>query len=111
MATIEDFMQISKVIGVDQYIFIDHKGNIIAHDIKHPERAAIMVFSCGQNSYGIGKTRLNYVLFPRENKKNFFIFPIGKYYLGVVKEQSINNLDLTTNIANFLNGLLKKRHQ
>ncbi|WP_300463897.1 roadblock/LC7 domain-containing protein [Desulfobacula sp.] len=105
------FMQIATVTGVDQYIVVDHMGQIIAHDIKDPERSAGMVFACGRNAYAIGKTRLKYVLFPRENQKNFFIFPVGNYYLGVVKEHSIDNSVLTDNIMTFLTGLLKVRPQ
>ena len=105
----EAFMQITAVTGVDQYIVVDHKGQIVSHDIKDSERSAGMVFSCGRNACAIGKTRLKYVLFPRKNHKNFFIFPVGNYYLGVVKEQSIDNLVLTDNIATFLIGLLNER--
>jgi hypothetical protein len=107
----EAFIQIAAVTGVDQYIVVDHKGQITAHDIKDPERSAGIVFSCGQNAYAIGKTRLKYVFFCRENQKNLFIFPVGNYYLGVVKEQSIDNLALTDSIITFLTGLLKERPQ
>ncbi|NOX33811.1 MAG: roadblock/LC7 domain-containing protein [Deltaproteobacteria bacterium] len=106
MAEIEELKQISRVKGVDQYIIVDQNGKLLAHDIKNPQKASAMVSSCGKNSFAIGKTRLEYVVFSRENKKNIFIFPIGNYYLGVVKQKSINNIAMADNIIKFLKGLL-----
>ena len=44
----EKFLQISTIKGVDQYIFLDNKGKVAAHDIKDPQKASDMVFSCGK---------------------------------------------------------------
>ncbi len=60
-------MQISKVSGVDQYILVDQKGKITAHDIKDAERTADMVFSYGRNSFSINKSKSQYLIFPRKN--------------------------------------------
>ena len=103
------FMQISKISGVDQYILVDQKGKITAHDIKDTEKTAKMVFSCGQNSFGINKDKSPYLIFPRENKKKIYIFPVGNYYLGVVKSKLIDNLTFVDNIVSFLKDLRKKR--
>lgn len=111
MPPLKEFRQIAEVTGVDQYIFVDQKGNIAAHDIQNPEQTAAMVFFCGKNSYAIGKTRLNHVIFSRRNHKDFFIFPVGNYYLGVIKEKTINNFVLTENIIKFLKDLLEKEAQ
>ena len=75
--------QISKVKGVDQYIFVDHGGKIIAHEISNPQKAGKMVFSCGQNIQTIGKNRFSYAIFSRENKKDILIFFNNTYFLGV----------------------------
>lgn len=105
MTTLEEFKLISKLTGVDQYILVDHMGKIAVHDIKDPERLSGIVFSCGKNSYAIGKTGFKYVLFSRKNQKNIFIFPVGNYYLGVIKLKNINNDVLADNIINFLQSL------
>ena len=111
MTTLKEFIQISKLTGVDQYILVDCKGKIAAHDMKNPERVAGMVFSCGRNSFAIGKALFRYVIFFRKNQKNIFIFPVGNYYLGVVKQTNVNNFVLADNIIKFLKGLLKKKSQ
>jgi len=109
MAGLEGFKQISRLTGVDQYVLIDQKGRIAAHDIKDARRAADMVYSCGKNLFTIGKTRLRYVVFSRKNQKHIFIFPVGNYYLGVVKQKNMNAFVLADNIIKFIKGLFKEK--
>ena len=106
MATLKDFMKISKLPGVDQYILVDRKTKVVAHDIKDPQKIAGMIFSCGQNCFAIGKTQFKYLIFSRKNQKNIFIFPVGNYYLGVVKLKNIDNFVIADNIIKFLKGLV-----
>ena len=108
---LKKFKQISKVSGVEQYILVNQKAKIIAHNIKDPERTADMVFSCGHNSFSINKSDAQYIIFPRKNQENIFIFPVGNYYFGVVKLKFIDNLVLADNIVKFLKDLTKKRSQ
>jgi hypothetical protein len=105
MTTLEDFNKISNVDGVDQYILIDNKQNIITHDIENPDKVASIITTCGKNSYAIAKTQLKYLIFSRSCKNNIFIFPVGNYYLGVVKSKNIENITLANNIDNFLKAL------
>lgn len=102
----EKFLQISMIQGVDQYIFLDNKGNIAAHEIKDPQKASEMVFSCGQNILVVGKNRFKYAVFSRKNKKDIIIFPIGNYSLGVVKQKDADTLVLVDLILKFLHELL-----
>lgn len=108
MPILEKFRQLSNISGVDEYILVDPRGNIAAHDIKNHKKAAKIVLTCGRNSFAIGKANFKYIFFSRKNQKNFFIFPVGNYYLGVVKQKRFKNVTLVDNIINFLNGLLKK---
>lgn len=101
----ENFLQISKIEGVDQYIFIDDQGNIAAQDIKDPLNISAMVFSCGQNICAVGRDKFKYAVFSRENKKNVLIFPVGNYLLGVVKQADTETLVLVNRILKFLQEL------
>lgn len=105
MTTLEEFKKIASIDGVDQYILVDNNQNIITHDIKNPDKVANMITACGKNSITIAKTQLKYLIFSRYCKKNFFIFPVGNYYLGVVKSKNIENFTLANNIDNFLKSL------
>ena len=100
------FLQISAIRGVDQYIFLDNKGNIAAHEIKDPQKASEMVFSCGQNIRAVGKNKFQYAVFSRKNKKDIIIFPVGNYSLGVVKQKDADTLVLVDIIFRFLHELL-----
>lgn len=109
MTSLKTFMQIAKLPGVDQYILVDRQGKIAAHDIKTPEQAATMVLTCGLNSEVIGRTRFEQIIISRQNQKNIFIFPVGKYYLGVVKQKQIDNIRLVNHIGKFLDRILNKK--
>ena len=106
---LKKFLQISKVSGVDQFILVNQKGKITAHDIKDPERTGDIVFSCGQKSSRIHKSNSKYSIFARKNQKNIFIFPVGNYYLGVVKLENTDDSVLADNIIKFLKDLGKGR--
>jgi len=101
----ENFLQISKIEGVDQYIFLDDQGNIAAQDIKDSQNISGMVFSCGQNICAVGRDKFKYAVFSRENKKNVLIFPVGNYLLGVVKQTDTKTLVLVNRILKFVQEL------
>ena len=106
MSNIKRFKSIINVAGVDQYILVDKAAKIFAHNMADPQKMAEITSICGSKSNTIGKTSVNYVMFSRENHINFFIFPVGKYYLGVIKQESINNDLLAENVLRFLKDFL-----
>ena len=105
----ELFLEISKIEGVDEYIFMDNFGNIAAHDIKDPQKVSGMVFSCGRNIRAVGKDNFKYAIFSRKNKKDIIIFPVGNYFLGVVKQKKTETLVLVNMILKFLQELLSTK--
>ena len=105
----ETFLQISKIEGVDGYIFMDSRGNIAVHDIKDSQKVSGMVFSCGQNICAIGKDKFKYAVFSRKNKRDIIIFPVGNYFLGVVKQKKTETLVLVDIILKFLQEHFSKK--
>jgi len=101
----EKLLNLFKIAGIEQYILVDQKGNIAAHNIKDPEKIARIVISCAKNAFAIGKPNMEYVIFSGKNQRNFFIFPAGNSYLGVIKQQNISDITFTDNILNFLKNL------
>ena len=106
----EKLSGLSRIIGVDQYILVDKNADITAHNIQNSKKAARIVLSCAKNSFAICKLdklskSKKYVVFPRKIQKDFFIFPTGNSYLGVVKQQNISNEILIDNILNYLKNL------
>jgi hypothetical protein len=102
MANIDRFHSIISLPGIDQYILVDQTGKIYAHNAKIPEKLAEITSTCGFKSHAVGKTKFSHIMFSRKNHDNFFIFPVGKYYLGVVKQENINNALLVENVLRFL---------
>jgi hypothetical protein len=105
----ETFLQISKTKGVDEYIFMDSRGNIAAHDIKDSQKVSGMVLACGQNISAVGRDKFKYAVFSRKNKRDIIIFPVGNYFLGVVKHEKTETLVLVDIILKFLQEHFSKK--
>lgn len=108
MVSINDILQVDKIDGVKEYILVDDKGQIISHDIKHPEKMAKLVCVCLQNSLAIAKIKLKFLFFARKTKNNIYVFPVGKCGLGVVKHQSMSDMIFAEKIIHFLNNLISE---
>lgn len=104
----EKLSEISKIEGVEEYIILNHRGEIAGHDIEDPGNAAEMVFSCGRNIQAIGKNKFEYAIFSRSNKKNIIIIPVENYFFGVVKEKQSSTLGLVEVLLKNIQGALKK---
>ena len=100
MPKTESFASLLKVPGVDQYILVNRDGKIFSQAMTEPQKKAKFVSLCGLNAQAIGKFR--YLAFSREDQGHFFIFPVGKYYLGVIKQKDISHAVLVDNILQFL---------
>ncbi|OGR36142.1 MAG: hypothetical protein A3J80_02995 [Desulfobacula sp. RIFOXYB2_FULL_45_6] len=111
MFNIERFASILNVPGVDQYILVDRTAKIFAHAITDPKKMAEIVSICGVNSHIIGKTNFRYLIISRKKHNNFFIFPVGKYHLGVIKQENIDNSLLAENVIRFLKDFLNRKHR
>jgi hypothetical protein len=102
MPDTESFASLLTVPGVDQYIFVDRDGNIFSQAMAESQKMAELVSFCGLNAQAIGKINFRYLAFSLENQGYFFIFPVGKYYLGVIKQEDISCAVLVDNILQFL---------
>lgn len=96
---------IGSLQGVAQFVVADPQGKIIAGNAEQPTRFAKTVGICGKKFAAMGKTGFKYAVFDRKNNCHLFIFPVGKYYLGVVKEQKIKSKILYESIIKFLADL------
>ena len=101
----KNFLNIAVVKGIDKYIFVDKKGHIEACTTENPEKEAKIILKLGQVFYSIGKNQFKHAFFSRKNGNNFFVFPVGNHYLGVIKQESIDDITLINNIRTFINKL------
>ncbi len=109
MATIKEFSEIGDLAGVKNYILVKNNGSVVTARIPEPDRIARIVLRCGRNSDAIGNPRFSYLLLTRENEEDFIIFPVGNYYLGVIKDKEIDNPALVKRVLEFIENLPGKR--
>lgn len=111
MSLAEVISHVKRIDGVGGYILLDSKGKIIAHDedMKAPGKLSKMVYSCGRRLSSVGKKYLKYASFSRAKNRDILIFPVGNYYLGVVKETGIVDFEAAGAVMEFLNVLAGKR--
>lgn len=110
MRMAEVFSNVKRINGVDGYILLDGKGNILAHndEMTSPENISRMVYFCGRKLSLIGKKYFKYASFSRQNKRNVLIFPVGNYYLGIIKKTGIGNFKTASAVMEFLEVLVGK---
>ena len=103
MVLMDWFSDIGRIKGVDQYVLVDGRANIMIHDMTEFETVAKVVWSCGRNLSVLGKNKFKYAVFLRKNKNDFLIFPVGKYYLGVVERKGCVTAEVADAVMDFLN--------
>lgn len=109
MATIDDFSSIIDLQEIQQYILVKSDGTIAATQSEKPESFARLVLRCGRNSDKLGLPRFNHLSFTMESGDVFFIFPVGNYYLGVIKERNIPNSTLVKIVETFIKNFQREQ--
>lgn len=100
--------KISQLKGVHAYILVNTKARIITHSIQNPDHIAPMISFCGQQARFIGKTKFKYMVFPRDSQRDLLIFPVGNFFLGVIKSKETKAKLLADGILKIINSLLVK---
>ncbi len=108
MSSIKDLKKITGVEGVSQYILLGPNGQTISHNIDNHLLLTSMIISCTSICKLINGKRFRHLIFSQEDKRDFFIFPVGKHYLGVIKSGDSDAASLPINVANFIKNLTKK---
>lgn len=90
MATAKEFVaRIDKIDGVAGCLLVRHDGVLLGQTIEDPEVYSTLLTIGGSLSRKVmEKTGFSYCRhldFSRSSKRNFYIFPIDKYLLGVVQ--------------------------
>lgn len=90
MATAKDFVQrISKVDGVAGCLLVRHDGVLLGQTVAEPENyLSLMVISGRLGREVMERAGFSYCrhhCFSRTGKDHFYVFPIGRYLLGIVQ--------------------------
>lgn len=108
MATINSLKEITKVAGVRQYMLLGPTGKIIAHNMEGHILISSMIISCLTICKTIKKIQFRYLIFTQKDNRDLFLFPVGKYYLGIIKKSEYKAAQLPKNIYKFIMALNKR---
>lgn len=105
----DDFPIVGRLKGVEEFVWVDRHGRILAHDTRAPEQLSKLVVACSRSLVALGRDKLKYACFSRACRNNVLIFPVGNYYLGVVKQKRIKNSEAASAVLEFLRALTGKQ--
>ena len=90
MATAKDFVaRISQVDGVAGCLLTRDDGLLLGQTLEDPEVYSTLMQISGGQAYDImnkiGFSYCRHLSFSRASNRHFYVFPIGKYLLGIVQ--------------------------
>ncbi len=90
MATAKEFVaRISEIDGVASCVLVREDGEILGGNLGDPDLYAPLMVLGGTSACGImdkvGFSYCRHLSFNRNGKEHFILFPIGKFYLGVIQ--------------------------
>lgn len=110
MPTILDFAKIVKVEGVKNFILIRKDGQVMTHNMEHPESLSPFIVLCGLNADAIGLSlelqQMVNITVMRENKEHLHIFPAGNYFAAVFQQADAYTPDVVKSISKFIGTVI-----
>jgi len=104
--------RIELVSGVETFVLVRRNGEIVTHNMKTPDDLAAMVTICGIGSNAvmqtIGFSGLRHLSINRIDQRNFLVFYLDRYFLGVQQVAGTDGQRLAFEIYDFLQSLLKQ---
>lgn len=90
MATAKEFVaRIAAIDGVAGCLLAREDGEILGGNLEDADHYAALMILGGTSACGImdkvGFSHCGHVSFNRKGRQHFTLFPIGKYYLGVLQ--------------------------
>jgi hypothetical protein len=108
MPSVTDLKKILAIEGVSQYILLGPDGQAIAHNVENHLILTSLIISCTSICKLINGNQFRHLIFSQEDNRDFFIFPVGKYYLGVIKSGDCDAESLPIKVSNFITELARK---
>jgi hypothetical protein len=91
MASAKEFIErVGAVAGVEGSILLTSEGKLLGHSLTNPDRFSALML-VGQKSIdnimtNIGVDYCRYYSFYQDDGHHFHIFPIGKFFFGVLQQ-------------------------
>lgn len=105
MANLKDVEKIVNVEGVGQYILLGPGGHVLSHNMDNHIIMTSMIITCASICKFITAERFHFLVFSQEDGRDFYIFPVGKHYLAIIKKAESSAKDLPLHVAFFIKNL------
>jgi len=111
MATVKEFLiRINQIEGVDGCLLIKDDGSPLGHMIDDAKKLSSLLTIGGKYARDImdkaGFTYCRHLTFDRENGEKFYLFPVDKFYLGLMQTPDCPEEEMIKKV-NYLLSLVK----
>lgn len=104
--------RIELISGVESFVLVQRNGEVVSHNINNPDDLASMVTICGIGSNAImqtiGFSHFRHMMFNRMDRRNYLVFFLDRYFLGIQQVSGTDDQQLSVDIYNFIQNLLKQ---
>ena len=116
MAKINDLVSlVVQIQGVMNYILVREDGHTLSHNFENFEALPSIITFSGLNSEVLkpimGLTYFKYMSYIRENNEKLLIFPLGKYFLGILQDPEAYTPDIVDTIEKIIESITQKRQR
>ncbi len=109
MATAKDFLKLGEIDGVAKYILLRSDGSLISGNFEDPGSVSQAIVSTGQLcdnfSQDLSNRHYLHLCVEQGNGDNIFIFPLGAFYLGIIKQAGTDPAVVSESVLSFLKAL------
>ena len=116
MAKIDDLVNlVLQIEGVINYILVREDGHTLSHDFENIETLPSIITFSGLNSEVLkpimGLTYFKYLSYTRENNEKLLIFPLGKYFIGILQDAEAYTPDIVDTMEKIIESITQKRQR
>ena len=101
--------RLERINGVESFVLVRHGGEVVAHNFNSPDDLASMITICGIESRAIMQTigfaQFRFLMFNRIDQRNFLVFFLDRYFLGIQQIAGTDNQRLSEEIYEFLQNV------
>jgi len=114
MSNADRFAQrINQIDGISQFVLCRHDGHVITHNMDDCDDLSSVATICGINAQAIqttiGFSGFRCLTLSRPGREHCHIFPIDKYFLGVIQSPDASSSALIGEVQNFLQTLVRQK--
>jgi len=107
--------QIGLISGVESFVLVQQSGEVVTHNMNNPDDLASMVTICGIGSNAImqtvGFSHFRHMMFNRIDSRNFMVFFLDRYFLGIQQVSGTDDQQLSAEIYDFLKNLIEQNRK